>query len=692
MNQTYTHEQIKAMSEEQVAQELEKDFLERDGDTFVRIRRSGRIGWEETLPAGTAYSEKMMHPETTEDLLRAAYRHADDMITAMDTPYKVVINVTRDVASTTFSTVNVPSICLTDESMPLGKRLDVFTGYAVHEGAHLLYTDTRVRLFADQIRRFLHNAIEDEMIEIRLGEEKPGFANFLCAAKYHCFGRYEAVVEEMMNKAKRKQNRLVDAMNALLKMIRYPARLTAEEIASDGRLLLEARQILTPYPGNTAESKEAADRIYGLLVETYKDEADQQQQQSPQDPSEQDGSNESSGTEGGGQKEEDGNEGNDGGTSSGMDENKSDSDNSQKEDKGNQSENQKEDSKGQKGGESSGNGASSDRQKDGNPVPDSEKTRNAIEQLQKDFNEIKDALKELVRDSAKKLDREEIAKEFIQNNSLLARECTGELEKGKSRGAVIMKPGQNSQRYLSALAAVKKHVPAVGRILKSNGTEYSTCLKGMRSGRLDTAKLAEAFQGVQSVYTKEAKVKADRMTVALLIDESGSMSGEKNNAALNTAVLFNEALKTVQNVRLHIYGYTCREFPLELTPYAEPGKTSRRGFELGCIKASGGTPTALAIEEAVRRIGPADEKTLLMIISDGQPDGSISEVALQTAKAEKKGIRVMGISIDDGLPVDSLKKMYGNYVKYTDMGTMVRELAKTLKHEVLGKTGRRMEQ
>ena len=81
-----------------------------------------------------------------------------------------------------------------------------------------------------------------------------------------------------------------------------------------------------------------------------------------------------------------------------------------------------------------------------------------------------------------------------------------------------------------------------------------------------------------------------------------------------------------------------------------------------------------------------------MIISDGEPDGPISEVALQTAKAEKKGIRVMGISIDDGLPVDSLKKMYGNYVKYTDMGTMVRELAKTLKHEVLGKTGRRMEQ
>ena len=37
---------------------LTRDFLDRDGDTFVRIRREGRLGWEETLPTEGEYSPR----------------------------------------------------------------------------------------------------------------------------------------------------------------------------------------------------------------------------------------------------------------------------------------------------------------------------------------------------------------------------------------------------------------------------------------------------------------------------------------------------------------------------------------------------------------------------------------------------------------------------------------------------------
>ena len=47
---------------EQKIQMLTTDFLDRDQTTFVKIRRTGRLGWESALPAGTPYSDYMLSP------------------------------------------------------------------------------------------------------------------------------------------------------------------------------------------------------------------------------------------------------------------------------------------------------------------------------------------------------------------------------------------------------------------------------------------------------------------------------------------------------------------------------------------------------------------------------------------------------------------------------------------------------
>ena len=41
------------MSMEQKIQTLKEDFLDRDQTTFVKIRRTGRLGWESSIPEGT---------------------------------------------------------------------------------------------------------------------------------------------------------------------------------------------------------------------------------------------------------------------------------------------------------------------------------------------------------------------------------------------------------------------------------------------------------------------------------------------------------------------------------------------------------------------------------------------------------------------------------------------------------------
>ena len=43
------------LTTEQKVQILTQDFLERDSETFVQIRKDGRLGWENTLESDSAY-------------------------------------------------------------------------------------------------------------------------------------------------------------------------------------------------------------------------------------------------------------------------------------------------------------------------------------------------------------------------------------------------------------------------------------------------------------------------------------------------------------------------------------------------------------------------------------------------------------------------------------------------------------
>ena len=75
-----THIDTSNLTREEKLDLLSKDFLERDNDHFVRVRKSGRLGWEDTLPADSAYSSVLVNPRNDEDLLKKAYRLAGQMI------------------------------------------------------------------------------------------------------------------------------------------------------------------------------------------------------------------------------------------------------------------------------------------------------------------------------------------------------------------------------------------------------------------------------------------------------------------------------------------------------------------------------------------------------------------------------------------------------------------------------------
>ena len=603
------------MTSSQKIEVLTKDFLERDGDHFVRIRKSGRLGWESTLPEDGAYSEYMLHPDTQEDLIRNAYKVASDMITVMDAPFKVNIAITPDSSCTDAQTVWVATKVFDDPDLATGKKLDTFVGLAVHEGCHLLYTKFEEgRKCSNQIVHSLQNIIEDERIERECGESKPGLANFLKASKYYYFDKYR---EDMVKAGQMDGlDTFKRLMNTILSYVRYPKALDPDDLQEFADVMLKVREILLPYPASTAESTSAAEKIY----EVMKDFMQQQQQKQA-----------SAGSGSGDESQE---------TGPGS------------------------------GAEGSGENSGTDAQ----------------EKMEKSFSGMKQALDNIVSDPRNGLGESDQSETVKEDGGRVGMVCEGRLEKGSIKGTYIEKGTENRDIYQESLSRVKPYIPAVSRVLKCSSTQYKLSLRGMRSGVLDTGKIAEAFQGVPTVYMREGEVKVERISVCILIDESGSMWGSGETAARDTAVLLNEALGSVPNVDLYIYGHTASRSTTNLFVYRE--RNFHRKYVLGSTDSRAGNHDSIAIREACARVRKSTtEKCLFFMISDGAPNESTDMVRKAVQDVEKDGFSVVAISID---PYYDPSTMYSHNVNLTDMSTLAIDLGKIVKKAIMDNTAKSM--
>lgn len=608
MNQKYAN----LSTEEKIAL-LEKDFLEREEGTYVRIRTTDRLGWEDTLPKDSAYSAAILQPKSVRDLYNNALSIARNMILSMGHPYKVTVKVDAERNCTDSHTLYVATKVFDDKALPLGKKLDVFIGATVHEGSHLMYTDfDNFQGEKNRVIQQLLNVVEDEMIERHTGEDNPGLANFLKATKYYYFGKVEREVETV-------QDKLTKAFNAILGLVRYPAALTQEEVTEFTDILLETRDILTPYPVNTKESHEAARKIYELLKDFAQDQQDQE---------------DGDGEDGDGQGQ--------GGIVIG----------------------------GQPG---NGRGAGS-----GEKITD--------EQMEKILDAILKALEQNIRDAQQKeITNDQMADALKKEGHLLAQELDGELEIGKQ--AVIIKKDPNKAQYMSDLRAVRKYIPAVSKALITHGAEINSVQKGLKRGMLDGNKIAEAIQGNKNVYCRREVVRPDRVNLSILIDESGSMGGNKCVLARQAAILINEAVGNVPNVELNIYGYTDAMYNT-LFAYREWGKPFDK-YRLGSIDHHSGTPTAEAILETVNRIREKSKsKAVLLVISDGRPNGPESQVRKAVNEAKNRGMEIIGISVDTSLDKETLAEMYDQWIDMSNMQNLVKGITTVVKKIVM-KTVRR---
>ena len=244
----------------------------------------------------------------------------------------------------------------------------------------------------------------------------------------------------------------------------------------------------------------------------------------------------------------------------------------------------------------------------------------------------------------------------------------------------VQADSSSSSEYDRVLKKIDMNKASVlGTLLRRKNRDYQFSLRSMRTGRLDTNKLAEAKQGVATIYERIGQVKTNKLCVSILVDESGSMGGSKATAAREAAIFLNEALKDVNDVELFIYGHTADwrgdrhhgipenscsgSMTTQLLIYKEPGHTNTT--QMGHISGKHENRDGTAIIAAGKRVRSMTQNHgIFIVISDGTPHAvgyegykARKHTKRMTIEVEKLGFEVIQVTIGGYRSVDMFKNV-----------------------------------
>lgn len=527
--------------------------------------------------------------------------------------------------------VNLATDYFDDHSISKRQKVDIMLGLASHEAAHAVFTDPGImkeRLMKEppqtrELKKTIWNILEDERIEYMLGDERPGLAETLGATKNYFFKK---LVKDMRTNGQMPTEPLPKLLSALTQAVRYPSEMTREQVTENFDELDAIRKALTPYPLTDEDTWKATGRVMDIVKKIVEDKLEQEQQQSHGGQQPQGGQNQSQS----GSQDPDGQQGPQGGQNTQID------------------------PQSQEPGPSEKDVLDAIKK-----ALETEQGRNVMDALRKDES------KSDGRNSASDISRPQNAKTDYVNEDDAESIAGGP---GNPR-VFLFKPKGSASRYATALQAVRKYIPAMSKALacKSRDTHY--VLHGLPSGKLNTNKLVALSAGNVNIFDKQGQVTCSSASVCMLIDESGSMSGTKEQRAREAAVLVNETISRIPNVNFYCYGFTDDR----LTVYAENGRTSK--WALSDTGSHGGTPTGMAMRLAAARLRRFTKDPILMLVlTDGAADNT-REVVLQDESLRKDKFIPVGV----GIQSSSVRYSFKEWIVVEDISTFALDLGKLTK-------------
>lgn len=634
------------------------DWFGRKGKNYTSTYKgSTRLGWD-TKVSGS-YSSFFAPDLNKRKLLRDSYRHACDIRDIMDIPrsIRIQLNVDAGTSCTDGKTVIVSTKVYDDDKIDNNVKLDVFLGTTIHEFSHILYTDM-AEIRKNRPNKFLFNlfnTIEDERIEYNTTQNYPGYANFIGQAKYYYF--------DLLYKKAEKQDDLMDVLQNILYIVRYPARVDTKVIYRHQVLFNEIKKVLCDFGNNSKEAYDKAEKIYKLLLDYFKFP--------PPPPEEQQEGDEE-------QEQSDSGEGQEGSDGSSNPQNSKQS-------------SQKQDSKDNEGSDKNSKTQSSP--KSGSDEGSAGKKKQ---------EPIKAYTQEEIKQAAEKL-AEQMRRLIISNTSLNSNEIKNEWDskeiadecKQIKDDVFIVKQEDSERRYKADFDTVKQHINGLVNTFSKFFVEQEYRLTGMRRGVLDTNKLAEAYQAVETVYSNKFKRTTPGLDVCVLIDESGSMSGTNISSARKCAILLNEVFLRLKQCDFYVYGHTADNRQIgEVTINVYRDHWNRNRYALGKVESYSNNKDSVAIEETYKMVRKQTAKPLLMfVISDGAPNayGLRGQPAVEEVKKVVNRIESNGDTLVCQIAIESHfrpQDMFNHYVVMTDMNTFPSDLSRYVMNTLISKLKR----
>lgn len=282
---------------------------------------------------------------------------------------------------------------------------------------------------------------------------------------------------------------------------------------------------------------------------------------------------------------------------------------------------------------------------------------------------------------SKNLASSEILKKLVYGRAVRGSKDKAFFEKMKEKG-------NSKHLYNESVNRIKKYIPSVRNLIKNIDKNYKFNIYGCRNGLLDTNKLAEAYQGVPQVYVRQGKVSTNKLSVCILVDESGSMCGnDKYIKARDATILLNEALGSLPGIDLYIYGHSADEIgpdfdEVYIRIYKEKNLINK--YSISSITHRDQNRDGDAILEVAKRVRKlTNEKCLMFVISDGEPCAgnyygkkAMEDTRNKVLEAEKLGFDIVQISID------TVSKVGEMFDKYIDIKEYISELPKKLSNIV----------
>lgn len=219
-------------------------------------------------------------------LIEKAYSSVKDMITIMDFPFPIRVNLNeKNDESSSYSDyfseekrdnserrIAVPSKIF-DSTEDNETKINAFCGFGLHEAAHLRYTYLRVylnflsfisgkyTLEEREIIKIFINLLEDNRVEDLLLTERPGFQDFIdCAKSYN-----SKTLEGRLNMMR--ERKLILFFKTLIGILRFPGLIEEEVLEEYSEVYKEVQEKITPYPENLKDICSVSESIFKIIKE-----------------------------------------------------------------------------------------------------------------------------------------------------------------------------------------------------------------------------------------------------------------------------------------------------------------------------------------------------------------------------------------------------------------------------------------